>query len=152
MKHLDRIANIAVILGIVVFLTLVTRNEIRSTVPHQKLLGKSITLPEIRFPLQRGAILLALSTTCHFCQEGLPFYKQLPELLHGKLEIIAVFPQEANEARSYVERSSLRVDRIISTDLGPIGVSATPTVLLIDRMGRVQGVWTGVLSQRHGNS
>src|SRR5882724_361811 len=79
-KHLDKIANVAVIVGMAVFLILVVRNEFgRPNLDNspKKLLGTAIKLPELQFPLQRNSIVLALSTTCHFCQDSLPFYKML---------------------------------------------------------------------------
>jgi hypothetical protein len=138
---------------VAVFLVLVARNEfgrhiISDPNDPKALLGKTINLPEFQFPSQRGSIVLALSTTCHFCKESLPFYKTLAAQVQGKADLIAVFPQSDSEAREYLKSASLPVARVVSADLSTIGVHATPTVLLIDRSGKIQGVWNGLLSQK----
>lgn len=151
MKLLDKIANLAVIVGVAVFLGLVAQNEFRRpNTPNdpKALLGKTINLPELQFPQQRESIVLALSTTCHFCQDSLPFYKTLATQVQGKTDLIAVFPQAGSEGRAYVERASLPVAKVISADLSSIGVYGTPTLFLIDRNGKIRGVWNGFLSQK----
>ena len=143
MKYLDKIANVAVIVGVVVFLVLVMRNEFgrpsyRDSGP-KNLLGKRIELRELKFPLQRNSLVLTLSTTCHFCQDSLPFYKTLATQVQGKADLVAVFPQADSEGRAYTEHASLPVRKVISADLSTIGVFGTPTVLLIDRNGKDTG-------------
>ena len=151
MKSLDRIANVAVIIGVAVFLVLVARNEFRRPNTNRdakELLGKTINLPELQFPLQRSSIVLALSTTCHFCKDSIPFYKTLATQVQGRTDLIAVFPQTVSEGRAYVDGGSLPVAKVMSADLSTIGIYATPTLLLVDRSGKILGVWNGLLSQK----
>lgn len=148
MKHLDKIANFAVIVGVAVFLVLVARSEFHHAGQDPRVLvGKKINLPELQFPLQRNSLVLALSTTCHFCESSLPFYKTLAAEMQGKVDLIAVLPQSESEGQKYVEHASLPA-RVISKNLMTLGVYGTPTVLLVDRTGKIQAEWQGLLDQK----
>lgn len=148
MKALDRIANIAIILAVAVFLTLVIRGEFFRRTPapahsSSALVGSTFRLPGVHFPAQHDSLVLGISTTCHFCSESLPFYKQLADQLQGRLEMYAVLPQTQNEAGHYLADAGLSAVHPVSADLGSLGISATPTLLLLDSSGKVKSVWLG---------
>lgn len=148
MKHLDRIANVAIILAVAVFLILVVRGEFfrRAPAPGRSataLVGKTIHLPGVVFPAQRDSLVLGISTTCHFCNESLPFYKQLTDRAQGRIQVFAVLPQTQTESSRYLADAGLSAVHEVSADLGSIGVYATPTVLLIDNNGKVKSAWIG---------
>lgn len=108
MKHLDKIANIAVIIGVAVFLVLVARNELTGRADPNSpkaLLGTKINLPELRVPLQRNSLVLALSTTCHFCKYSLPFYKSLAAQVQGPRS-----KGRPTSSRSFLNQSPRRVN------------------------------------------
>lgn len=94
-------------------------------------------------------LVLALSTQCHFCQESTPFYKELtssPKTRDKRISIVTVFPQPASEAESFVKTNQIYPDKVLSMPLGQLGASVTPTVLLVDKTGKVQKLWLGMLS------
>lgn len=70
------------------------------------LVGKTVTLPGVHFPAQRDKLVLAVSTSCHFCNDSLPFYRYLTSKLQGKLDIVAVCPQAQADAESYYQTSA----------------------------------------------
>ncbi|HEU4981323.1 MAG TPA: hypothetical protein VFT88_01470 [Acidobacteriaceae bacterium] len=150
MRYLERITNVAIIVAVVVFLAVVARNQLfprkvvrptLKTVP----IGSTITLPGIHFSAQRNSLILGISTTCHFCQDSLPFYKRLVSELHGQMDIIAVLPQSQAEAEAFVKAGGLTGTQVISANLGKIGIYATPTLLLVDNKGKVKSAWVGEL-------
>lgn len=148
MKYLDRMANLAIIIAVAVFLILVARGEFHrraaATVQSPStLVGKNIRLPGIHFPAERDSLVLGISTTCHFCNESLPFYKHLSNTLHGRLDMLAVLPQTQIEASRYLADAGLSGVHVVSADLASIGVYATPTLLLVDRNGKVKSAWVG---------
>jgi hypothetical protein len=49
-------------------------------------------------------------------------------------------------ANAYIESVGVAIPAIRQVDLGSIGVSATPTLLLLDQQGRLQQQWIGRLS------
>lgn len=143
MKVLERVANVAVILAVAVFLTLVIRGEFFRHAPapsHEPsaLVGKTLRLPGLHFPAQRDTLLLVVSTSCHFCNESLPFYRQLTAQLQGKVDTVAVLAQTKTEAEAWLQGAGLSQVQIVSAPLESVGVYATPTLLLLDRTAKVQ--------------
>ena len=148
MKDLDRIANVAIIVAVAIFITLVVRGEFfrRTAAPAHSpgtLVGKTIQLPGVAFPAQRDSLVLGISTQCHYCNESLPFYKQLSDSLQGRLDVFAVLPQTQAEAGKYLADAGLSTVHGVSADLDSIGVYATPTLLLVDSTGKVKDAWLG---------
>jgi hypothetical protein len=89
---------------------------------------------------------LALSTTCHFCEQDTDLYRDLSQIpTTGKTRIFAVFPQRASDAALYLDQHGIRVDSVRSSALSDYKVSATPTVLLVDASGTVADAWVGSL-------
>ena len=111
--------------------------------PPRALVGKSVTLPGTQLNPQHNSLLVAISTTCHFCKDSLPFYKTLAEKAQGKLDVIAVFPQPVAEAQSFLQQAQVAPTSVVSADLGKIGVQATPTMLLVNPQGKVLEEWMG---------
>ena len=148
MKYLDRIANVAIIVAVAVFLTVVIRGGYLHRVPGPpraptSIVGSTINLPGVRFPSRQYSLVLGISASCHFCEASLPFYRQLTEQLQGKVNLIAVLPQSQNEADAFIKKAGLSGTRVISENLDSIGVDATPTLLLIDGSGKVKNSWVG---------
>ncbi len=90
-------------------------------------------------------LLLALSTTCHFCSESAPFYQRLMKERGGNTQLIAVLPQSINDGRDYLNRLGVSVDDIKQAPLSSIGVGATPTLIFVDSNGVVGDLWVGRL-------
>lgn len=88
--------------------------------------------------------MLAVSSTCHFCSESAPFYKTLASN-KGDTRIVAVLPQSIEEGKKYLEKLGVMVDDVKQVALDEIGVSGTPSVLLVDNSGVVKNVWFGKL-------
>jgi hypothetical protein len=66
----------------------------------------------------------------------------------GRLKIVAVLPQPLAEAESYVRQSIAPSVQVISSRLDSMGVTGTPTLLLIDGNGKVQQAWVGELDDK----
>ena len=65
--------------------------------------------------------------------------------------MIAVVPGDKAEVGKYLEDLGVMVDGIVSASLSDINVSATPTLVLVDRSGRVSNVWVGKLDSNREN-
>jgi hypothetical protein len=154
-KYLDRIANIAIIVAVAVFLGLVARGEFfrhKITLPPSAnsataLVGRNISVPGIHFPEQQESLVLGISANCHFCKDSLPFYRKLPAEASGKVHVIAVLPQPQSEAETFVKDAGLTGTQVVSANLASIGVIGTPTLLLLDGAGKVKSVWIGEQDQ-----
>jgi hypothetical protein len=153
MKSLEKAANISIIIAVVTFLAILIRNEVTNK-QSQPITGqtlssaienKPINIPGIRFPRDHQVLLMALSTTCHFCKESSPFYRGLIDKQRNKVEIITAFPQSRDAINSYMKEENLASSQVLSTPLDQIGVLATPTLLLVDKSGVVRKIWVGYL-------
>jgi hypothetical protein len=89
---------------------------------------------------------LALSTTCHFCSESAPFYQRLKQQKPDNVYLVAVLPQPVEDSRNYLNKLGVETNDVVQGSLSSIGVSGTPTLLLVDKTGSVAGLWVGKLS------
>ncbi|SRR5258708_27624164 len=119
----------------------------RSPEPRQTIsIGSKLAIKGVDWGSRRATLVLALSTNCRFCTESAPFYRELTkEAKEKQVHTIAIFPQSVQDASAYLKNEGLEVDEIRQTPLSAIQVSGTPTLLLIDPTGTVQGVWIGKL-------
>jgi thiol-disulfide isomerase/thioredoxin len=156
-SRLEKASNIALIVSAVVFLGVTIRNEFAkpavransSVAIREALIGKTLHPPGMTFPRERQTVLLAVSSSCHFCQESWPFFRELAARSEGKLDVVAVLPQSQSEAESYVKEAKVPVAKVVSANLQSMGVAVTPTVILLDRGGKVRDVWVGQLDEGH---
>jgi thiol-disulfide isomerase/thioredoxin len=150
MKWLDKIANVALMLGVAVFLYVVFHGDfiVRKSRPQpaSALTGSSLKVPGLNFNQQHKSFVLAISTTCHFCKDSMPFYRELSMKTQGKVDLIAVLPQKVDEANVFLGSSSVMATKVVSASLDTLGVTGTPTLLLVDSQGKVQKEWMGELN------
>lgn len=92
-------------------------------------------------------LIMALSTTCHFCAESTPFYQKLVGQRTGRSDVrlVAVMPQPVDEARHYLSEHAINVDEVRQASLNSISVRGTPTLVLVDGTGAVVRSWVGKL-------
>ncbi|HZQ17183.1 MAG TPA: hypothetical protein VFA90_00565 [Terriglobales bacterium] len=160
---IELLANLAVIITALLISTTVIREHWfqttisslshaaaqTSTPPNNKL-----ELRGVKWDIADKTLVMALSTACHFCEASTPFYRQLTrsKVVQAKrLAVIAVFPQEQKEAETYMKANEILATTVLSTPLQDLGASATPTLFLVDRTGKVEKMWVGVLSPAQQN-
>jgi thioredoxin-related protein len=110
-------------------------------------IGENISLANTNWAEKEQTLVLVLQKTCHFCQESMPFYKKLTEIAktRGKTKVVAVFPDPLDDSTQYLNRQSVIVDEIKQSGLTDIKVRGTPTILLVDKDGKIQNSWIGKL-------
>jgi hypothetical protein len=91
--------------------------------------------------------LVALSTNCHYCTESAPFYQKLQQQKPGDLRLVAVLPQTVEQSRVYLNKLGVVIGDVVQSPLGAVGVSGTPSLILIDQGGAVRDSWVGKLSE-----
>jgi len=93
-------------------------------------------------------LVLALKQGCRFCDESIPFYRKLAELEKSNqidAHLIAIFPDDPGAVRQLVDTHQLAVQAFPGIELSQMKVEGTPTLILVDRQGRVSKVWIGQL-------
>jgi hypothetical protein len=115
---------------------------------------QSLTKHQFKFaaPWQESdsTIVLALSAKCPYCVASIPFYRTLDGFVHrplGKskwsLTVISADPVES--IRGFLDAQSITADHVFVTQLGALGLTATPSLLVIDSHGTVRAAFAGKL-------
>ena len=107
--------------------------------------GSRLTLPGERWGSE--TLVMAVSTTCHYCSSSAPFYQRLlPAASAHHVKVVAVLPQPHEEATAYLTHLGLPAGlEAVQAPLSTIDVNGTPTLLLVDGSGVVQKSWVGQL-------
>ncbi len=98
------------------------------------------------------ALVVAVSPGCHFCNESMPFYKQLLDQRNQKsspVKFIAAVPfaeAKAEEAQKFASAGA-QPDGLVQLDFAAVKVPGTPTLMLVDNNGEVLDVWVGKLEE-----
>jgi hypothetical protein len=156
MAKLEKASNIAIILVAIVAIATFAKTLLSNRPAHAsssaRLTGKKIELDGASLS-QPGVrkMVLAISATCHFCEESAPFYRTLdgPRSRGASFKLIAALPQDKTTAEDYLKQRGISADAIVAfRPLADLGVATTPTLILIGASGQVEGVWVGLLDKK----
>jgi hypothetical protein len=70
--------------------------------------GDVVAVPGIDWRKNGKTLLLALSTTSHFCTQSAPFYQRVVKEC-GDAQLVALLPQAVGEGRAYLEQLGVLV-------------------------------------------
>jgi len=152
---IETTANVATIIVAVLISTVLVKTYLlpnavaRSTAAvsaPEVVKGKSVDgrLLGVDWAKNHRTLVLAISTTCHFCNDSVPFYRRLGTI-EKNVKMVAALPQPITEAQQYLNSSGVHVDDVRQVPLNTLGVRGTPTLLLVNDVGVVTDVWVGKL-------
>jgi len=152
---LDTAANIAIILVCAIAAVVLVRNQFFPPrppgAPPQVEKGEQFAALKQAVPAGASrALVVAVSPTCHFCNDSLPFYKHLVDQRNQQgsaVKFVAAVPTEDAKAPETAKFNGAGVqpDNVVQIDFSKIKVPGTPTLLLVDNNGKVLNVWVGKL-------
>jgi rhodanese-related sulfurtransferase len=152
-KKVEFLANVAIIgLAILLGLVLIKRSFFSSSESSQPdkgiKTGATFQLQDVDWARNRQTLIVVLNQGCQLCSENAPFYQRLARELVGKddVEIIAVMPGSVSESEEYLRGIGVSVDLVRQAPLETVGVTGTPTLILVNHEGIVTGVWIGELT------
>jgi hypothetical protein len=154
MRHrLEVVTNIIVILVAVAIGSVYLKDRFAAPSPQAdevKAGDKLVSLKGWDWGAQDRTLVLVLRKGCHFCEDSAPFYQRLvaQQQAGSKTAIVAVFPDSDDVAKEVVQTEGLAIPAVAGVPLERLKVSGTPTVLLVDRSGKVLNAWDGMLSPR----
>lgn len=157
---LESVTNASVLLACVVVIVVLVRGpfslRLRSSraIPEELLEGEAFPKrSELHLDTTRGTLVLALSTTCRFCAESVPFYQHLLQSANNTLAlpIRAVFPNSESDVNDFAKKVGANLYAASAQDFRSLHISGTPTIVLIDSSGKVRRIWKGVLSKDQEN-
>jgi peroxiredoxin len=147
-KRLEVATNIAILCAFLMVAGLAAKRfwSPSPSGPREPTIGEKVSLQGVDWSSSGRSLVLALSTGCHFCSESAEFYQRLvPSALNAGVQVVAVLPQPIPDSRSYLEKLGVPVPKVVQSSLDSVEVSGTPTVLMLDRQGRIQKAWVGKL-------
>jgi thioredoxin-related protein len=119
---------------------------LQDKISQGKLFGNLEKLPN--FKNSNKTLIIGLSSSCHFCNESIPFYKKLAKtvsLYKNNINLVSVFREDKFFVENYFSKHNLQIATISNVDFGEIDVSGTPTLILIDEQKRIVETWRGRL-------
>jgi thioredoxin-related protein len=152
-KKIELAVNISILLVVILIGVFFVKNYLlspRSTpeaVDYRIPAGTKVSLPDIDWAQNGQTLLLALKKGCRFCAESAPFYQRLASetAVKSRVRLVAVLPQEVNEARQYLSNLNVPIDEVRQAKLDTLGVQGTPTLILVNGKGEVMESWAGKL-------
>jgi peroxiredoxin len=110
--------------------------------------GTQVSLQGVSWGQSNKSVVLALSDQCHFCTESAPFYQKLTTELAQRrdVQVIAVFPQQVGDGKQYLGKLGVPISDVRQAAFDSLGVRGTPTLMIVDRNGKVEQSWVGRLS------
>jgi hypothetical protein len=157
-SKLDVTANVAIIITCIIASIVLVRREFFPPRPEAPpgAVAAGERLDGLRTAVPAGAdkaLVLAIAPNCHFCNDSMAFYKQLVDRrdsARSPVKVVAAVssPDAKDLEQSKLAASGVKPDAIVELDFRQIKVPGTPTVLLVDRQGKVLSVWMGKLDAR----
>lgn len=155
-KSLRRLLEVLANLAIVIVALIIIGNFVASKWRTKREIdtlttGSKVSLSGVKWE-DGSTLVLALQRGCRYCEESAPFYRRLWQQRSGsEPRMIAVVPGDKGEVGKYLSELGVVVDGIVNASLSDIHVAATPTLVLVDRSGRVSNVWVGKLDSSREN-
>ena len=111
------------------------------------LVGREVKLPGADWQSAPLSVLLQISSTCRFCNESMPFYRQLMaarQSAAAKVPVIVASADGVAVMRQHLEEQQLAVDKVLHSRLEAFA-PITPTVYVVDSKGVVKRAFIGKL-------
>ena len=155
MTKLEKTATVSFVASFLLLAGVLTRGYILSHRPDPRAVplvktGELVRLPGFTPGSAESTLVLVLSSQCHYCLDDLPFYKQLSTFRKSSgdsIHLIAVLPERTTSAREFLSNAGIGADDVLSMTPRRLGVQLLPTLLLLDRDGKLQQFWVGELNR-----
>jgi hypothetical protein len=150
-RKIELIANVAIISVALLVGAAFARNHLfptpgaRPAAPAPVPAGAKLSVPGVDWTQSEKTIVLALNKGCRYCSNSASFYQQLARETagHKDVRLIAVLPQEVAEGKKYLDELKVPIQEVKQASLDSLGVTGTPTLILLDKTGSVTAAWTG---------
>jgi len=153
-KRIEVTANLAIIVAAFLLCVVMVKNYLLPGTPstrsndiaasNQAQPENKLSISGVDWAVNDQTLVLAISSTCHYCSQSAPFYQRLAKE-RGNIHMVAVLPQSVEEGRRYLEKLGVEVDDVKQVSLASLGVRGTPTLILVNKDGAVEDSWVGKL-------
>ena len=101
---------------------------------------------DIDFSRAPATLLMFLRSSCKYCTESMPFYRQLAAE-PSRARLIVAGSETPDKLSEYLREHNLVVDELKKVTPVDWKVTGTPTLLLVGADRKVRGVWMGRLDE-----
>jgi hypothetical protein len=113
-------------------------------VPPAYASGEMVDVPVEWYSDAAHTLLIFARQSCAACDKARPFLADLISRVDQRAGVVMAFPTGAEQDdRAFARSIGVKPDRAYPTPAG-LRVRATPTLVLIDRSGRIVDAWEGV--------
>jgi len=92
-------------------------------------------------------LVLAVRSTCRFCSESVPFYRQVFQIARDQhLPVVTVSADPESVTREFLSLNGLSPDGVHAVGRDSRLAARTPTIALVDAGGKAIACWTGRLN------
>jgi hypothetical protein len=145
--HICLIAVSVVALGLLLEGRLGTRRPGGARTAATQLVGKHLAVARLDWKSSAVNVVFFISTHCHFCEESMPFYRQVTEIpgrAPQKLAISAISRDDPELLKGTLSKQHVNLDGVYRAPVID-ALSSTPIVLIVDANGIVRRVFEGRL-------
>lgn len=148
-QKLEVAANVLIIVvALILGGVLVKKYFFTEAAPERKqpVIGQKVADTGTDLAAHQKNVLLVLQKGCKFCTESADFYKKLLEQTKDKnVKVTALLPQPKEEAEQYIKELGISGIEVRQSQLDPLNVSGTPTIIVTDNQGVISDTWIGKL-------
>lgn len=98
----------------------------------------------------KPSVVFFISPNCPYCTKSVPYFGSIRDEIKPHANIFAIGSAPADKLRHYAVEHVLAME-VYSVPLPWLrksGLTRTPTTVVVSSVGRVEGVWTGALTQK----
>lgn len=146
-RIIEIVSNIVIILvaavvGIAFYNAYFSKNKAPQIV--RPTVGSVMNVPGEDFSVAGNTLIIALQEGCHYCSESVPFYQKIINGRANGLHLLALLPED--NRLQYIQDLHLKIDDIKRVKFSQYHIGGTPTLIRVDREGKIRNVWMGKLT------
>jgi thioredoxin-related protein len=110
--------------------------------------GDTIRIENVDTKGAPNTLLMFVRSGCHYCTESMGFYEHLADSAEhwkGTFRLVALTPEDESVTANYLDEHSVAVDAVVQIQTNATQFSGTPTLVLVDKDGKVREAWQGQL-------
>ena len=154
-KRIAIVADLVLMLSAITIVTIAVHRFVYVPLPNdgppEYHVGETFGRPDvIDYRLSERTLVIFINSTCRFCTDSMPFYRRLGLAFdHPQtVRVVAASFEDVETSRKYLASYDVNVDHVTKIERGEAPkLLATPTVLVLDKMGIVRGSWLGLLTE-----
>ncbi len=100
----------------------------------------------VDFATSDRVLIAFIASNCQFCINSAPLYRAVGKERDREgsaLQFVIAGREPIERLQAFAVRYHVRADRLVSVVTNHVKIRMTPTLVLLDRSGIVQAVWTG---------